>query len=61
MPCMAGLFPLVDEQRRWNALPRKRDLRLSGQIWGNPNETRAAAHSASTVHPIHDVQPDHSG
>ena len=40
-------------------LPRKRDLRLSDQIWGNPNETRAAAHSASTVHPIHDVQPDH--
>ena len=40
-------------------LPRKRDLRLSGQIWGDPHETRAAAHSASTVHPIHDVQPDH--
>ena len=31
----------------------------SDQIWGNPNETRGAAHSASTVHPIHDVQPDH--
>ena len=42
-------------------LPLKRDLRLSGQIWGDPHETRAAAHSASTVHPIHDVQPDHSG
>ena len=39
--------------------PRKRDLRLSDQIWGDPHETRAAAHSASTVHPIHDVQPDH--
>ena len=45
------------KQRRWNELPRKRDLRLSGQIWGDPHETRAAAHSASTVHPIHDVQP----
>ena len=37
--------------------PRKRDLRLSGQIWGDPHETRAAVHSTSTVHPIHDVQP----
>ena len=45
------------KQRRWNELPRKRDLRLSGQIWGDPHENRAAAHSASTVHPIHDVQP----
>ena len=38
-------------------LPRKRDLRLSGQIWGDPHETRAAAHSTSTVPPIHDVHP----
>ena len=29
----------------------------SGQIWGDPHENQAAAHSASTVHPIHDVQP----
>ena len=44
---------------RNSSTPPKTGPAPVGPDMGDPHETRGAAHSASTVHPIHDVQPDH--